>query len=564
MTRLLPRLVKSEGRIRHLMGYLALLIAPPLVVLLVIATKFHGLESNTAIDFAQLARNISTGNGFTTDLVRPLSLVFRADLSHHPDLYNAPVYPQILAFFFGIVHPGERVIAAVGGLVWILTVWLTYVVALLWFGRRVAVIATLFWSLNVAGLTAATEGLPGPVMTIPVLLAAWLALSRPDDQKQETGNDIPAWRVVLVGLACAIAFLTHYGLIAITIVLGAILIIRSQRKWRTLGVFGVGFLAPVVPWFLENARSGAGGLGLYWYETMTGTATYPGDSIWRTLSEPPVPLLFLLEHPAQMTRKLIVGLGAFRLESFRWLDPFVLFLFVAVMWFSLSGSHRRRAAQVVAVSMVLGVIGSCLLRPDPSLLLAWAPLVGILGAAYFDDWVMQHINRSEAETVAIPVDITSTIHKRRRRKGDAVSVLFWRRLGVRAGMVALVAFPLIGFLGLGRPSSGLAVQSWAMELSRVLPAGARVMTDQPAAVAWYGHRTALMLCQHESELDQLERLFGPVEAMAVTPAIMHFSPQERGDWWQWIASPRGVYRGLAPAREMPANTLLRIRPEEPS
>jgi hypothetical protein len=90
------------------------------------------------------------------------------------------------------------------------------------------------------------------------------------------------------------------------------------------------------------------------------------------------------------------------------------------------------------------------------------------------------------------------------------------------------------------------------------------MTDQPAAVAWYTQRPAVLLCQREEELAQFERVVGPIDALVVTSAIGQLPAQERGDWWQWIAAPRGVYRGLAPAAQMPPNTLLRVRPKESS
>jgi hypothetical protein len=81
-------------------GYIALALAPPLLMLVVLAAKFQCLEAATALDHAQLARHVAAGEGFVTDFIRPLSLVFKADLRHHPDLYNAPAHPLVLALFF--------------------------------------------------------------------------------------------------------------------------------------------------------------------------------------------------------------------------------------------------------------------------------------------------------------------------------------------------------------------------------------------------------------------------------------------------------------------------------
>ena len=69
------------------------------------ATGFASIE---AMDASQIARNISQGEGFTTNFIRPLSLALigqqRGDTiedplqlkANHPDLANAPLYPYLI------------------------------------------------------------------------------------------------------------------------------------------------------------------------------------------------------------------------------------------------------------------------------------------------------------------------------------------------------------------------------------------------------------------------------------------------------------------------------------
>src|SRR5437899_723910 len=74
--------------------------------------SFHNMSSQEAMDSAQLARNLSEGQGYTTLFVRPVSmyLVKKRNSHHavpdndfakikgrHPDLANPPVYPVLLA-----------------------------------------------------------------------------------------------------------------------------------------------------------------------------------------------------------------------------------------------------------------------------------------------------------------------------------------------------------------------------------------------------------------------------------------------------------------------------------
>src|SRR5437867_3383622 len=102
MARLEPELIQpgSEGKIRAGLGYLLLVLVPPLLLLVVMAAKFQGLQDFTALDHAQVARHLAAGDGFVTSLIRPLSVGFKGQLANHPDLYNAPGHPLLLSLFY--------------------------------------------------------------------------------------------------------------------------------------------------------------------------------------------------------------------------------------------------------------------------------------------------------------------------------------------------------------------------------------------------------------------------------------------------------------------------------
>ena len=84
------------------------------------ALEFNGLRHAEAMDQAQLARSLARGEGFTTQLIRPLSLGRLADLSpshdavvldNHPDLLNPPAYPLLLGALFYVMEKGDLKIA---------------------------------------------------------------------------------------------------------------------------------------------------------------------------------------------------------------------------------------------------------------------------------------------------------------------------------------------------------------------------------------------------------------------------------------------------------------------
>ena len=94
---------------------------------------YHNFNAPEAMDAAQVARNLSEGNGFTTEFIRPFSvyliqkhnralmleptagnngtnLVDYAEIyGRHPDLANAPLYPLLLAGLLKIYTPDWNV-----------------------------------------------------------------------------------------------------------------------------------------------------------------------------------------------------------------------------------------------------------------------------------------------------------------------------------------------------------------------------------------------------------------------------------------------------------------------
>ncbi len=535
-------------------------------MLLVIATKFQGLQSPVAMDHAQLARHLSDGEGFTTSLIRPLSLVFTADVTHHPDLYNAPLHPLVLALFFQMLHPGDRVAAVAGAILWSISVWLTYITARSLFGKNAAAVATVFWGANLAGIVSAVEGLPNPLMAIAVTLAAWVAVPRFDDDGQQSYHRMPPWRAILLGAVAGVVFLTHPLLIVVALTLVLFLVMSRHRKWESVLFFGAGFLMAVLPWMIRNASVGAPMLGLYWYEALSSTISYPGDAVWRTLSLPQEPVSFLVGHPLETARKLSLGLADMRAGVFGVIDPVVACLFLGAV-FAFRHTHRRRQfAGIVWVSLLLGGLGACLSRAEPGLLLAWGPLISILAAAQFVNWIHQHVGRGPVPEEPRPAQAESKQVSGVRYKSAKRSIfkrlalaLPWNRIGCYAVIFGAAAFPLVFYILIDRPVPGPKPRDEFLPLGRSLREGAVVMTDQPAPLAWYTGHPSVLLVQREEELDRYERVLGPIDAVLATPPLLQVAVNERGDWWPWIVAPRGIYRGLVPAQHMPSSMLLRIR-----
>jgi hypothetical protein len=536
-----------------ILAYAALIIGPAILMLVVLGARTQGLSDPAALDHAQLARHLAAGDGFATSLVRPLSLVFKADLAQHPDLYNAPAHPLALALFYRAFQPSDRVTAAAGAALWVLSVWLTFLVANRWFGARTAALATIFYACNVAAIAAAVGGLPQPMAAVAILLAAWLAVpnavaqSTPSDTGPPPGGEhspgLPTWRLVLAGVACALAALTDYMLAAVALVVGSWLVASERRRGRAMGLFLSGFAATLLPWLWRTFRLvGSPVFSLSAYGALANTGAYPGDSVWRLAEPPDPPLLFVVHHPLQTALKAIAGLSQFRQESLAIIDPVIGFLFLGALLYRTGSPRWNQLLIAAAGSMAVFILGSCLLQPRPGMLVAWAPLLCIAAAQGLSVWLLDRVEGMELGRRWIPEE--------------------WiRGLGYGA-VLAVVGFPLVSFILVQRPRSDPPLQEIVEALKpRVSPA-ATVLTDQPHLVAWYAERRALWLPQREQDLETVERLLGPVDAAYVTPGMARLPAEEQGSWWFWLSAPAGVYRGLALADPMPAGAVLRLRRKE--
>jgi hypothetical protein len=528
--------------------------------LVLLAAKFQGL-SPAATDHAQLARHVAAGEGFVTTFIRPLSLAFKARFHPHPDLYNAPAYPLVLALFYRVIHPSDKVTAGAGAILWILSVWLTFWVARRCVGSGVAALATLFYACHVPMIIAALGGFPQPLMAVSVLLAVGFAFPK----RKKLANNLPGWQLGLVGLACALATLTHYLLLSVAFALGVYLLVSQPQKKRVLVWFTLGFLLPLLPWMVRNCWvAGSPVFSLFWYEVLTNTRPYPGESVWRMAVPPLSPGSFIVQHPMEIARKILSSLDLFRGATLGLVDPALGFLFLAALLSKTTNSRERRLRAVVAGSLALYMAGSCLFRAEPGLLLAWEPWLAILGTVYLREWVPQRIGSLSfgGQTLTLP-----RFRLFRRKTGRQYRLALrrltiptsWTRAAAYLAVVGLAAFPLFFFVAVSRPGPNPRLREQIEPLRALLPAEATVMTDQPALVAWYAHRRAVWLCQREEDWVSLERNVGPVDAAYVTPAMTQMAPPERGDWWFWLASPQGTVRGLVPATPGPPIGVLRVR-----
>ena len=529
---------RSEPKIKSRLVVVGLLVVPAFIALVSFAKFSEPIALLPALEHAQLARHIASGDGFTTGVLRPLSLTV-PQTSPPLDLLNAPVHPLLLASIFSAAGTSDRAAIALGLGLWLLTVWLVFWIARYWWDRRVAGLAAIFCMCSLAGLQTAMAGLPQPVLALLILGVVAAIFPKPGGTNE--GNvELPFWRITLAGALCGATILTDYRMLPIALVLGMDLQKTQKQRVQVVGWFITGLLLVLAPWWIRNLMASGHLFGLYWYSALENTRQFPGETIWRMTEIPRHPLLYLIIHPWDLVRKLTLGLTQYRRSGLGPLEPVTLLLCIIAFFGAPAKTSRRRLAGIAIKGAILSALFSCLTQPDTQLLLAWAPVLACVAAAQFVAWVQANIEGFSAVKSRLRLNATMA-----------------RRL-TYAGIGVLIAFPVVMQFGRNYASRPVDIEDG---ISKRLPEEGVVFTDVPALAAWRWKRPSLLLCQRETDLAELEKNFGKITSIYLSPSLTQMPQQEVGDWWMWMASIRGVYRGLVVSSVGPLPGLLRL-PQE--
>ena len=261
---------------------------------------FRGLSHEKGIEQAQISREISRGNGFTTKMIRPAALwLFQKNMGAfpvdaQPDIFHAPLNPYLNAGVFKItdwlndifreagkkrevfswltyekimttkelIYAYDRFIAGVQVLFFLLAVLVNYFTARRLFDDRLAAFAACmmlicerFWEFSMSGL---------PQMLMLFLFSgAAYALVRAIEAKYL--NKPPLGWLSVVAVLFGLLALTHG--ITIWMFAGALIFTGCLFRplGRDVGIMAVIFLAIYTPWMVRNQQVCGTPLGLGWY-----------------------------------------------------------------------------------------------------------------------------------------------------------------------------------------------------------------------------------------------------------------------------------------------------------
>jgi hypothetical protein len=169
----------EQGKIAGFFRLVLSLVAVIGLALAYVLLQFRGLSTQAGIDQAQIAHEIARGNGFATKNIRPLEahllqqIFGQVPAGNVPDLYHAPLNPIVNAGVLYLlssqlgqpvdtgdpVYRGDRLIAAVSVLFFLLALLINFFLArslfdakVAWLVTGVVLVADQFWQFSLSGL----------------------------------------------------------------------------------------------------------------------------------------------------------------------------------------------------------------------------------------------------------------------------------------------------------------------------------------------------------------------------------------------------------------------------
>jgi len=442
---------------RALLFHLAWLIPCVAIFAWFFSSEFRGLTLPEAMDVGQVGRHISEGEGFTTSFVRPLSLAGVARAERHPDLYNAPLYPLVLAVAFNLFGANDRAVGLVSVLFGLLTALLAYFVGARLVDQRAGALSAVLVSLSTGFLFASVSGVNITLLAFLITLGFYLILRHSGSLRWSIACGV-AW-----GLTC-LAEYTAVGLIVPAIVL--VVLAQRETRLKHAGAFAVGLVVVLLPWMVRNWIVIGGPLTSLKACSIAAYGTsYPATSLYRYQLEKlgsVAPLTFMMGNLGEVGKKLLLNLGALISYLPRLLGLCVLPLVGVALVLDLGSGRANRLKWGLVAGMA--VMGAILALTEPS----WDRLYGLYG-------------------VAAAVGASALVLGLRARqlgRGTAAMAI--------VGLFALAAFPAAvrALPGQQRSAPDRASVEY---LAQALPADAVVVTDEAPAVAWYSDRIAVWI-----------------------------------------------------------------------
>lgn len=466
-----------------------------------------------AMDYAQIAKNVSHGKGFTTSFIRPVSLRYSNSYENHPELTNPPFYSLYLSFILKLfdapsVMKGEldqKIIIFGSGIFYILSIPLFLILAHRLVSNTVAYLSVFFYVTNILVLKQSISALPDTFLCFTFLLFL-VALSYYDGQNM--------FQPVIIGMFLGICYLTRYSYGMFAFPLCFYFFIRA-RKFKIVHVvlFALTFLVVISPWLVRNYRiTGNPFFTLEWFKYKMFSEPFPGNLIWRSYVES----IFQIKFPVFfILRKLGTGINVNYIGLLSLLGT-ILTPFAIVSYFFMENKTRfDKLRWIILAFFAVQFIISSVFRPGANSFFPFVPFF-IIAAVYLFIGLLD------------------------RKKLNP-----FLRLGIISLFILLNLAPT-AFAFLPKlfnenryRQPKLYWEDNVLEVAKSINKDAVIISDIPWATAWYGGITSIWVPWGDGDYKDMDTKIGPITGAYFTPSVMRYPQSENRIWVKFYSY---VYR----------------------
>ncbi len=478
-------------------------------------SRFETLADVNAIDYAQIARHLMRGDGFTTSFIKPLGLVYETSVEHHPDLTYPPLHVALISAVMRVLGANDRAVSHSSGLAFLLTIPVLFTLAARLFDWRTAVLATLLFGTHIANLSYSISGLEASLLTLLVTGMLLLLHCAASSEKHEL-----LW-VVGAGVALGLAYLTKYVWIAALVPAVVYLIVMKPEGRLVRVLIFVAVVAIVAaPWLYRNySITGNPFFSLRWHELLGQTRAHPANTVYRLYDEDmPSYLVFMADNPRAVFEKIRGGLtglyGAFNNLGGLFVTPF----FLVGILVRLGDDRIERLRYLLYGMLVIVSVVLALFIAAPRLIAPVGGFVTVLAVAFF--WRLLDAR-------------TQALEPRTRLRWVVVAV------GL---LLVLHLHPFVTSITPDEPENlvGETPLEQAMTQLRDTVDGP-VLTDIPWTVAWMADVDAVWVPQTEADLRRMEQHVGRFNWLVLSPTVARIASAERMEIWAnaWVRAQQG-------------------------
>ena len=488
---------------------------------------FKGLDSEEAMDQAQIARSLLSKEGFSTRYIRPLAIKVLTEEgkpipnTSFPEIYNAPLFPLLEAVALLPVKPrlqmaptdtvstGDRAIAVLGVVLLFLGVFVWYRVGLFLFDKTLALLASgllfvtdLLWQYALAGL---------PQLLLIILFGLFTLFALKARQAEEDDLFVSGrlW-LAAAALMLGLMSLTH-GVTAFLLPgFLAFSLIAFHTRILSFLLSLIIYLLTVSPWLIHNYLACHNPLGISLYLVFAGFDT--------TTSEVMRGIETAFTFGGGLRDKFQRGLiyQASHLWEFLGLN-------LAALVFIPSCLHAFRSPLVLLWRWFV--------------LAMWLGL--IIGLALFG--VKDAVSGNQLHLLFLPIFVLY---------GTAFLLVLWNRLNIE-GAIFRILFLCAVFLVSAAPMilTLIAGESGRIQWPPYVPPFISVLnnwyqpqelisSDMPWAVAWYANRRCLLIPETVHAFDEISdfnTLGSPIVGLYLTPisGSQKFTSLLKGPYKEW-------------------------------